>query len=654
MELPEYLSNIKVKKAPPPASIDSRELPFSALGPFAFERFCCELLIRKAEIEQGGKIVRIVPIGEQGQKQYGSDVFCVEQSSQGTIYSLYEVKRRKKYRKSDFEETIKRFIDNYHNWNCEISWFYIFVSHNISAEQIVFWQEAAGKLSLLNVNYVILTPSNYSRWLTDKPELVYTYFHEAWVEILYGKKGLWHLQKYGMYKFEEPASWVDYEHEEILISDDELRYINDHVRVHCYMPSLSRRHISCFFELRNGRFSHVMITLGNRDFLSKYFYGVNAPLSTNIRKYLIPHYRDSDKYILDIGNCRMTVSTEEAQCTCQAFDIIWNDYKNRVQKIEEILQTKYFPATAGFGNTVPLMRIKSGLWRIMKEFVDNHDYTEGNSPWNIFLYSQRWIRIFTLNETERMISGNHCTLIPSIYDSQWTNPCGPRNDVQISWQHPFNLYSDVSDKIGPRYLWDAKTAHDWLRDEFIPEALSWHKKMTAKQTIRNRIKERFFSKSFLYDPKDYLTSNFEPPIGEGVDWTRNGALADFISELQNFCVSLNESIYLDAKAHRSVFSALYLVMKHCSSKEFSYINSNVNYLKAGTIDELLERVLEQSTSLQSHCDNALKIEHILRSMLACLEMSYLNNPEVLSVVEHLKPVTSLVNDKKMLMRQQYD
>ncbi|TNZ17208.1 hypothetical protein CGK53_24120, partial [Vibrio parahaemolyticus] len=69
------------------------------------------------------------------------------------------------------------------------------------------------------------------------PELVFKYFHESWVKSFWGEAALWHIQKYGIFRFEESASWVGYKKIEEEIYEDFFSYKNDHVRIQGFLPS---------------------------------------------------------------------------------------------------------------------------------------------------------------------------------------------------------------------------------------------------------------------------------------------------------------------------------------------------------------------------------------------------------------------------------
>src|SRR5262245_50338809 len=109
------------------------------------------------------------------------------------------------------------------------------------------------------------------------------------MERLFGEEGLAHFEKYGYYEFEESSSWVNYsepsqrEYGEYF---DFFSVQNEHIKIQGFLPSLTEDRASCLVELRNGRFSHVMVTLGHRELVNTYFQGYETPLGAGRRKFL--------------------------------------------------------------------------------------------------------------------------------------------------------------------------------------------------------------------------------------------------------------------------------------------------------------------------------------------------------------------------------
>jgi hypothetical protein len=260
--LPEYLRQIEIEKYPPPASKDETELPFNKLDPLLFQRFCCELLYSEfSQLENSDKVASIEPIGSSGQKQFGADIFVKKFGKTGEIYELYEVKRVEHFSKSDYQDAVKRFLSNYEKWKFKPARFYVITASNLKAEEIAEWHGLAQKLSGIDVEYGLITPTTLNRNVRKFPALVFQFFDIAWVEKLFGKNARWHFEQFGIYNFEESPAWLKYNkpiEEEI---GDSFVIQNDYVKVNGYLPTLRNNSASCLVELRNGRFSHVLLTL---------------------------------------------------------------------------------------------------------------------------------------------------------------------------------------------------------------------------------------------------------------------------------------------------------------------------------------------------------------------------------------------------------
>lgn len=278
MELPNYIKNIEIEKFRAPATDLEKELPFGLLEPHIFEKFCCDLIYSRVEQELDDDITDVLPIGISGQKQYGADIFVKNNGRTRGNYSLYEVKRVKSYTISEYRKTIERFLDNYDKWGFDIAEFNLFVSEDISAEEIALWQSEAAKMSVKSISYRIIPASTLNKWVKSFPELVYKYFHAAWTEMLFGKAAIWHIENYGIWRYDEPATWNGYKEPTKNLFGDSLSYINDHVKIHAFLPSLEKNSASCYIEFRNGRFSHVMITLNHKQLVKSFFVAAKIPV----------------------------------------------------------------------------------------------------------------------------------------------------------------------------------------------------------------------------------------------------------------------------------------------------------------------------------------------------------------------------------------
>ena len=658
--LPEYLRQIEIEKYPPPASKDETELPFNMLDPLAFQRFCCEFLYSEfSQLENSDQVISIEPIGEPGQRQYGADIFVKKITQTGDLYELYEVKRVERFSRSDYLDAVNRFILNYQKWEFKPARFYVITATNLKAEDIVEWQGAAQKLSRFDVEYDFITPFKLNRSVRKFPDLVYKFFDIAWVEKLFGKSARWHFEQYGIYNFEESPAWLKYDkpvEEEI---GDAFIIQNDHVKINGHLPTLRSNSASCLVELRNGRFSHVLLTLRHIQLVETYFEGHYTPIAFEQRKFLLPC---DGEYFCDIGNCRIKISAAEANAICQAFDRFWGMYSQRVEAIEKAWQSTQFEILPGLDQDVPLLTIKRSLWALLLKFSHAHDAYDTDGEWAIFDSLPNWLRICTRKRTERFDPGFHAVIKPTSANNWGLNFQTNDDEVLLVWEPPSEWNLGRNNEIGPRYYWDAETTHNWLTQELIPYALFWKDKISNSRspTLAKRpLNEKdlaAFSKKLKLD--DYMRSHKSKVITDIMKVVDVRTLESMASFLQcSYNGNQSDSVYLTVDDYRNLYKALHKVLS-CTNFDGDvggarYVLSKLDHLGAKTFDELLEAVRLHSLNSIAPCNNAFHIDLTLRSLSVCLRdfRSSLNNVEVREVAMLLAPVLRNVLRMELLERQ---
>lgn len=658
MDLPDFLNDIEIETTRAPATELEKDLPFDLLEPRIFERFCCELVYKKAEFELGADVVDVIPIGTSGQKQYGADIFVKENSDASENVILYEVKRVKSFTITEYKKAVDRFLQNYERWGFEIAEFNLFVAEDISADDIALWQSEASKLSDRSVTYRIIPSVTLNRWVKNFPELVYKYFHPAWTELLFGKVGVWHIENYGVWDYKESSSWNGYTGTQKNLYGDSLSYINDHVKINAFLPSVEKNNASCQIEFRNGRFSHVSITLGHGQLVRTFFTSANVPIPGSKRPFLFESPFD-DGYFCDIGNCRIKLSLAEVESLCAVFDVFWEEYKKRVNDIEEAWRSKFFNYHTGSSTDVPLMRIKRGLWSLLLDFAENHDAFNTEGDWSLFDSCSGWLKIYTRLPSKRIEAGYHAFIKPKKYDGIFTNFRSVDNDVVLAWQPPNDfVISAKGTIINPRCYWDAETTHEWLKNSLIPRALKWRDSQKSNKSRFSFCSKLFFMPKRMgsdnYNPDDYLVSFYQPHTVAELDAIEDiDGFSSLINRLQNFFNSEPKCIFVSLEAYKKLFCALGEVLSKSDINEFSYLHGNLNYLSAKDMQSLIESVRKHSSDIKGGCDNAFRIDCILRCVQVAIRdgKSYLNSYEIRNIVADLRPLAEIMEDRKLLSRQ---
>ncbi|SHO57662.1 hypothetical protein [Vibrio quintilis] len=662
MRYPEHLEKTPITRYQPPTTSHPDNIPFHLMEPTMFERFCCDLIDYKISYELRHSIIDVLPIGTRGQKQYGADIFVKESGGENTQYTLYEVKRVHNYGWRDYQKTVQRFLDHYDDWGLKIGKFCLLVSEDISADVIIHWQQQVKSLSEIDIEFDIISVTKLNEWTQKYPELVYKYFHSAWVKHFWGENAIWHIEKYGIFRFKESASWVGYEGIEHEVYDNFFSYKNDHVRIQGFLPSQRKKQLSCFVEFRNGHFSHVMTTLGEEQLLARYFIGAIIPIDEYEHPYLLKNMSsEEDTFFCDIGNSRMLISREEAEFLQDAMQLFREEYIRRIVEIERTWRSDCFDSYAYKGKDVPLICIKRGLWRLLLDFAREHDAFHTQGKWSMFDSGSAWLKVYTGEKSETMGAGYHASIKPHQREFACASFTTSDDEVILVWSPPTEfLVSDNGSAIGPRYYWDAKTTHDWLVNEMIPAALDWmdNQASNRKQSLVNRIfsslkRDELVRKN--YDPENYLTSFYRETSCERIQTINSiDGFSTLINELQQFFAHTRK-----VNVGHLLYQAMYRCLAELMSKTpvnedgFHYIHSNLNDLGADNYPDLIQAVRDHANESTDGCSNSFRIDCLLRCYQSCLtdDKCTLNEVEIKNILHDLKPAFVLMDERILLGRQ---
>ncbi|AOI88386.1 hypothetical protein NUV26_23000 [Burkholderia pseudomultivorans] len=659
--IPDALKNVKLSRVSPPPTRDTKQLPYGSLDAGQFELFCCELLSRT--IDRDGmrfRIIRIEPLAGDGKKQYGADIFVERANSEESWVELFEVKRVERFDRSVFRTAVDRFADNREKWGYDIRKFVVISSERLDADLIIDMKSHMDRHPVPGVVIDIWSATKLDQMLSGCESLVFKYFHPAWTEILFGEKAREHYEKYGIYEFDESASWVNYDGPSEVEIGDAVTIQNDHVKIHGFLPTLRSVSASCLVELRNGRFSHVLMTLNHRDLVGRYFVNPGAPLDNDLRDFLLPYYGEPSMWFCDIGNCRLKISEAEARDLCNAFDRFAARYMKRLQAHEASWRSEEFSVYEGIGYSVPLMTVKRGLWRLLLAFADAHDVFETDTEWSMFESSgTAYLKVMTRQQSERFDPGFHVFIRPTKANPLYQSFDYPDTDVLLAWCPPQDLGLDQFEgKVGPRYYWDVATTYEWMVDELIPAALKWDQSR-QHQPVRWQIFKPRRSKSRnrpeTFDIDNYIRSCRHGKIENTGEIDTVEKLLAAARRLQSFFSSRRRTVYVSKENYKLAFSALGTIMKHSSCDDFGYLHGNLGYLRdVHDMPSLTQAVVEHAATWNDYCANNFKMDCLFRCFNAVLDSGTcrLNAVEIQDVAKQLDRLLQLMRQVKLLDRQQ--
>jgi hypothetical protein len=659
--LPANLRELPVVPADPPSTCDDKELPYDRMPPGQFEKFCCELLQEEFKREDSSiKIIKIEPLAGSGHGQYGADIFVEKSNGNGTWFALYEVKRVKGFDKTDYKKALERFVARLPQWKLNIKEFTVLSSELLQSALIAEWKSGTSRTLAPNIELDIWSSWQLNEKVKHHPALVFKYFHRAWVEILFGKEGLAHFEKYGYYEFEESASWVNYMEPSQGEYADLFTVQNEHIKIQGFLPSLTKDSASCYVELRNGRFSHVMVTLNHRQLVNTYFQGYETPLDSGERKFLQEIFDQKGLWICDLGNCRITLSQPEAECLCDALDAFHKAYEGRLKDREETWKSRHFSLVTGMGSAVPLLMVKRRLLNLLREFACAHDAFDTNTGWSIFDASGAGLKVFTQKESAKYDAGYHVFIRPYRADSWFQDFSRPDDEVLLAWIPPSDMDLRRYDrKIGLRYYWDALTTFNWLKDELIPRALYWQQLQQKKSpSLLKRIigAERgydAFQKAFVIE--DYVStySYLSKNVDDILNISTAEQLLSLVMRMRSHFAGHDGGIFVSEHDYRNLFEALGAILKFNNGVHFGYLYGNLNYLKADDMSSLIDAVFHHAGTFKKWCTNSFRLDCVMRCFISVLKTntSNIDSIHISGIANLLLPLIAQMERLELLDRQ---
>lgn len=627
-------------------------LPLELMESKTFELFCCEL-IKKWLKKEDGEIIEAMTIGISGQSQFGADIISHRLHDNHEIYSLYEVKRYKKFRVDDYITTANRFHDNRDKWQVHINEFYIFLSEKASAKLISEYKAQERRFKNLNIAHHLLDKELIHDLLKNLycPDLLYRFCHESWVSLFYGDRALLNIKNYGLWNYNESSTWQSYTQPYKKFNGDTFTLQNDHVLIQAFLPNLKGSTLSCFIDFRNGRYSHVLLTMSQSSLLNSAFEGANSPPEAEVRPWILKEHQ-GENYYCDIGNCRLALTLNETRALCDAFDEFWYCYKQRMEEIDCICRTVDFSNSTPLGDNIHLITIPFWLWGRINIFCQHHDYLDTEGEWSIFNPMSERIMVFTRHKDKMMNEGHHVTLLAS-RDSNFNSLTNHR--VALIWQPPsrYDLDNKEEDAIGPRNYWDALTTYRWLMEKLIPAADNWYC-ANFFPTRRGWQRLPFLAPRHIpYTPHD-IYSHYQPESYISVEQVRSKqCLLALLTELQVFFNIYTRRIYIRANEFGQLCDAFLFLLSKTTVSYWNYICSSVGASQNDreSVVAALQQYRKESTVYEK---NSSLYDYLLRGMMALFRDGdcHINEVEALKVAMLLHPFVDKASEGRFLRRCQ--
>ena len=158
----------------PPTRTETQELPFMNLLWQDFEKLCYHLISKDKEVEE----VKYNKI--QGVTQDGIDIIAWMKDKKKVVY---QCKRHKKYTPSQLVKAIKQFQAGKWYEKGTTFKFCISIPLNNLVDTIDEWKQTLREEN--DVNFQVWDSNDLSRKLKEHPDIVLSFFNEAWFNVFY-------------------------------------------------------------------------------------------------------------------------------------------------------------------------------------------------------------------------------------------------------------------------------------------------------------------------------------------------------------------------------------------------------------------------------------------------------------------------------------
>ena len=117
--------------------------------------------------------------------------------------------------------------------------------------------------------------------------------------------------------------------------------------------------------------------------------------------------REKEQYIIDLKNCRCTLSTEGAKDLAYAADKFTAVFLDSLVEREKAWGASDFPFVNAEDIKVVICTMPKWLWEEVLDFSRQHDYANGNTEWHFFDAAQGCLKPYSKETNANYKRGYH-------------------------------------------------------------------------------------------------------------------------------------------------------------------------------------------------------------------------------------------------------
>ncbi|MFK3943327.1 hypothetical protein ACI2KC_16845 [Pseudomonas monteilii] len=587
------------------------ELPWEQMHWEDFQKLCARL-VQRQYLPSG---IQIFQYGKSGQEQDGIDI--IWKTTDACKYSVAEVKHWKAVKPSNIQKWLKAFLDGERATDSQIWILCLSVNIEDDTKLVMAWDAAKTELESHDIQALVWDRGFIEELLRGSPELVERFFSKE-------------IRDRFCYTLSMPTEEPRlFRRNYIGQSDSHLTAENESVRVEVILPTRNSPHASAILSFARSNLEGVSLAIDGKD-LVRWLQWAGHPHDPLKGPFTLP-LSNPDRFLLTTPKFQLSMSSSEFEQLDWCLRHIWTHYLSAIQTLENDWRCLRFKRLSGSSQPVhALISLPRTLWRLIMEYVSEHDYVKGESDQHIFDASNSVLKVFSPSTTPALDAGYH--LISYAYDEG--GPTGRYEpNINICW-NPNNL-RELSSPWGPRGQWDAEFTHDWLRLTLLPNVREWHQRKSQQNL------------SWLTNPVEKLTGN--TPVLAMEDYVislarlsmRHIAEAMTVEEL-NRCLHamqlhfscLSTSAVLEQDLLISVLRCVQHLAYRLPEQHHNYIRGNLQLGREPLVESLAELIVSNNTN----STNCTMLEMALRSLICCSENLIWTDSDVKWVKQMLEPV----------------
>lgn len=421
-------------------------------------------------------------------------------------------------------------------------------------------------------------------------------------------------------------------------------YSKKYVSLSAFLPTYPDIKGSCLITF--ARITDCMITIDNNFILNSIFIGLYTDISFNLRGFMVAQDSNNKEiYYVQLGNNRVVLLKDELIELCDIIDDLSSHYLSALIKIEKKLETYQFEKSRYMEKGYNLIKINRSLWRMIIEFVNEHDYEKGNTQWHIFDASGNgMIKVFSKESNERYDKGYHVILYPEpierIYFSSYKYP---DEEISIIWKPMMDFQRDEEiENFNIRRFWNAEVTYKWLTNELIPYVLYYFSQSRKKKRLfiskKNLSYDKFMEE---FDINRYIGSNKIRKYFDLYSISRVKQLLCLVENMQSFFnANSRRKVFLRSNEVISLYSAVSICLKYTPLDQYEYIKGNLRFAKGETLNDILECIDSYIKTLSDRVLSSFIIDTVLRCLVVTLRdyKSYLEKDQINDIVNYLRPL----------------